>query len=250
MPALQLTDLQCRRGDRLLFSGVSASVGAGQLLRVLGDNGAGKTSLLRIVCGLGAADGGDVLWNGQPVAAQRDAFNAQLLYLGHAPALKGELTALENLQIACGLAGHACAAADAMAALAQAGLRGRERLPLRVLSQGQRKRAALARLASPSAQMPHTALWVLDEPFDALDDAACQWLQRHVAAQLARGGIVVLTSHQQRTWDAAVRQVEITLRPPARSHAPSPAHAVDRAEDARDAQAAQAAQATQEAVPA
>ena len=228
--ALELRALQCVRGDRVLFGGISASVRAGQLLRVQGANGAGKTSLLRMICGLAQPAGGQVLWLGQLIARLREEFNRQLVYLGHAPALKDDLSALENLHAASGLAGLPCSHAEAAAALALAGLRGRERLPARVLSQGQRKRVALARLALSQT----AALWVLDEPFNALDDAACTWLQGLIDAQLGRGGVVVLTSHQARAWDATPAQVAITLVAPpavasaasaASSHAPQPAMA-------------------------
>ena len=103
--ALQLVGLQCVRGARLLFGGVSASVNAGEMLRVRGENGSGKTSLLRMVCGLSAPDSGEVLWHGRRLAEARDEFNAQLAYLGHLPALKEDLSALENLQATGGLAG-------------------------------------------------------------------------------------------------------------------------------------------------
>jgi heme exporter protein A len=171
--ALELRGLQCTRGDRPLFTDLSASVRPGEMLRVQGPNGSGKTSLLRMICGLARPSHGEILWHGRPVAAQREEFNARLVYLGHAPALKDELSALENLGASSGLGGLRCSAAEARAALADAGLRGREHLPARLLSQGQRKRAGLARLALGTASM----LWVLDEPFNALDDAACAWLQ-------------------------------------------------------------------------
>ncbi len=208
--ALELHDLQCVRGARALFSGVSVAVNAGQMLRVQGENGAGKTSLLRMVCGLSTPERGEVLWQGQRIARLREEFNLQLAYLGHAPALKDDLSALENLQASGGLAGLSCSESEATSALAQAGLRGRERLPVRVLSQGQRKRVGIARLALSTG----AALWVLDEPFNALDEAACTWLQGLITAQLDRGGVVVLTSHQGRTWDATQPQVAITLQPP------------------------------------
>jgi heme exporter protein A len=209
--ALELHDLQCVRGARLLFSGVAASVRAGQMLRVQGENGSGKTSLLRMVCGLAAPSQGEVRWQGERITRLREEFNRQLVYLGHAPALKDDLSAIENLLAGAGLAGLACSAHEAKAALGQAGLGGREHLPARVLSQGQRKRVGIARL-SLSASAP---LWVLDEPFNALDDAACSWLQGLVSAQLGRGGVVVLTSHQGRAWDDLQPQVAITLKAPA-----------------------------------
>jgi heme exporter protein A len=215
---LDLDALRCVRGDRLLFDGVSVAVGAGRLLRVRGANGAGKTSLLRMVCGLALPAAGTVRWNGRPVASQRDELHPRLVYLGHAPALKDDLSATENLQAAAGVGGFACSADEASAALAAAGLRGRERLPARALSQGQRKRVGLARLALGSRAAGPT-LWVLDEPFSALDPAACTWLHGVVDAQLARGGVVVLTSHQQSPWDGRPLQVDITLRPPPKPRA-------------------------------
>ena len=208
--ALELRDLRCVRGERLLFSAVSVSVRAGEMLRVHGANGSGKTSLLRMICGLARPTRGEILWLGQPIASLRDELNARLVYLGHAPALKDELSALENLQASSGLAGQPCTLQGANAALAQAGLRGREHQPARLLSQGQRKRASLARLALST----EASLWVLDEPFNALDDAACSWLQGLIVAQLGRGGVVVLTSHQGLAWDATPAQVTLTLRAP------------------------------------
>jgi heme exporter protein A len=190
-PALELRDLACVRGRRRLFRGLNATLASGQLLRVTGANGAGKTSLLRMICGLLAPAQGQVLWQGQALPQAREAFHPQLIYLGHAAALKDELTPLENLQVATRLGGHAPDEAAARQALSDAGLSGREHVPTRTLSQGQRRRAALARLPLGTA-----LLWVLDEPFNALDTAAAAWLLGLIEAQLQRGGLVVLTSHQ------------------------------------------------------
>jgi heme exporter protein A len=181
---------------RPVLEGIDIAVGRGEMVGLLGANGSGKTTLLRAICGLALPDAGAILWKGRPVHTLRESGDDRLVYLGHAPALKSDLSALENLQAATGVAGTPCSPHEAGLALAQAGLRGRGHLPVRALSQGQRKRAALARLV-----LSHDALlWVLDEPFDALDDAACAWLLRLVGAQLARGGVVVLTSHQQIPW--------------------------------------------------
>ena len=189
---LALSDLACSRGSRQLFKNLSASVSLGQLLRVRGANGAGKTSLLRMLCGLLQPTEGQVLWLGKPLANQRDVFGRSLVYLGHAAALKDELSPLENLLDACALGGLTPGVADALAALQGAGLRGHERTPARRLSQGQRRRSALARLA-----LSHSApLWVLDEPFNALDTAANTWLTGLIEAHLHNAGMVVLTSHQ------------------------------------------------------
>lgn len=189
---LELRGLGCARGGRWLFRGLGASIPAGRLLRVQGGNGAGKTSLLRILCGLSAPSHGAVRWRGEPVAAQREAFGRELIYLGHAAALKDELSAHENLRCATALGGAPASAADADAALGAAGLRGSEHRPVRTLSQGQRRRVTLARLVCSAG----AGLWLLDEPFNALDAAASQWLRGLMQAQLQRGGVIVLASHQ------------------------------------------------------
>ncbi|MCZ2441867.1 MAG: cytochrome c biogenesis heme-transporting ATPase CcmA [Burkholderiales bacterium] len=185
-------DLEARRGRRVLFSHLSLSAAPGQLLRVLGANGSGKTTLLRMLVGLTLPAAGTVSWNGRPISADRDAFHRDLVYLGHAAALKDDLSARENLQSLLAIGGTACDVAQADRALAAAGLAGCERLPARVLSAGQRRRVALARLALAGQQR----LWVLDEPFNALDAAAVGWLAGLLGTHLGAGGIVALTSHQ------------------------------------------------------
>jgi heme exporter protein A len=204
---LELRQVECVRGRRSLFKGLDLVVLPGQLLRLQGANGAGKTSLLRMICGLLAPAQGEVLWRGQRIGALREEFGKELVYLGHAAALKDDLSALENLVTASVLAGQAVSAPRAAAALAAAGLRGRERAPARVLSQGQRKRVALARLVLSSG----SPLWVLDEPFNALDSAATAWLLGLITEQVGRGGIVVLTSHQSVGLSDAVPQVALSL---------------------------------------
>jgi len=204
---LELQSVTCARGGRSLFSGLALKLGAGQLLRVSGVNGAGKTSLLRLICGLLAPLEGAVLWQGQNIAGLREEFNRHLVYLGHAAALKDELSAIENLQTASILGGRSADFAAAMLALDRAGLRGREHVPVRTLSQGQRRRAALARLEL-CAQAP---LWVLDEPFNALDSHATAWLLGLLERQIGSGGMVVLTSHQPLALPANVAQQELAL---------------------------------------
>ncbi|OSZ75122.1 cytochrome c biogenesis heme-transporting ATPase CcmA [Hydrogenophaga sp. IBVHS1] len=189
---LALDRVACVRGGRTLFSGLNLQLGAGQLLRVAGANGAGKTSLLRLMCGLLLPSEGEVRWRGEPLAAQRERWGRELVYLGHAAALKDDLSPLDNLRTASTLGGHDAVRTEALQALVDAGLRGFERTPVRHLSQGQRKRCGLARLVLAR----HAPLWVLDEPFNALDTAATAWLEGLVRTQLRRGGSVVLTSHQ------------------------------------------------------
>jgi heme exporter protein A len=199
---LALDQVACVRGGRTLFRGLNVQLGAGQLLRVAGANGAGKTSLLRLMCGLLLPSEGEVRWRGQPLTAQRQTWGRELVYLGHAAALKDDLSPLDNLQTACALGGHDVTRAEAKQALADAGLRGFERTPVRHLSQGQRKRCGLARLVLARA----APLWVLDEPFNALDTAATAWLEGLVRGQLRRGGAVVLTSHQGVALDDVAHQ--------------------------------------------
>jgi heme exporter protein A len=194
---LEAASIDCERGGRVLFRGLSFTLRPGELLRIAGANGQGKTSLLRILCGLSLPEQGEVCWRGQAIGALREEFWRQLVYIGHAPALKDDLTATENLRIACTLAGNAVDDAQALRALAELGLQGCERLPARSLSQGQRRRAGLARLAL-SGRAP---LWILDEPFTALDVAAVDTVRGVLERHLSGGAMVIYTTHQ----DVAVR---------------------------------------------
>jgi len=190
---LEARKLECTRGEKRLFSGLSFKLDRGQLLRVAGANGSGKTSLLRIMCGLVAPSAGELLWNGRPIRAEREEYSRSLVYIGHLNALKDDLTALENLQVAAALAGMSAAAERMLVALDRFGGAHCAELPSKFLSQGQRRRVALARLALSSA----VPLWILDEPFSALDVVAVAELERLLASHLAAGGMVVLTTHQE-----------------------------------------------------
>jgi len=189
---LEVINLQCTRGDRCLFSGIGFTVGEGELLHLYGHNGSGKTTLMRTLCGLITPTDGEVRWKGLPIRKQRDEYAAELLYLGHKNGLKDDLTGVENLLIACRMAGLSVKEDKAWDVLEQMGLRGHEDLPARVLSQGQHKRVALARLLLSSAP-----LWILDEPFVGLDVAAVALLEQVIAAHVAQGGMVILTTHQE-----------------------------------------------------
>lgn len=186
---LSVHRLSCARGDRTLFADVSFSLSEREWLHVKGSNGAGKTTLLRALVGLAPQQEGDILWRGE--RAPSDAFRRELLYLGHHAAVKEELTPLENLRMSAAVDGLALSERDALAALIRMGLRGREELPVRVLSAGQKRRVLLARLLTRPAR-----LWVMDEAFNALDTAAVQLLGELVQAHLDGGGLAVLTSHQ------------------------------------------------------
>jgi heme exporter protein A len=188
---LRVSNLSCSRGHQPLFTDVSFQLQAGQALHLEGDNGVGKTSLLRIVCGLSPADAGEVCWHDQTIQKNVTAFRSSLFYLGHGLSLKEELSALENLMSDAAVSGRTLSEQQALVALARMGLRGREHLPLRVMSQGQKRRTALARLLASQAP-----LWVLDEPFVALDAKAIDGLRGLLAEHVAQGGMVLFTSHQ------------------------------------------------------
>ena len=207
---LEARDLEATRGGATLFRGLAFTLRPGALLRVSGANGSGKTSLLRVLCGLSQPNAGQVRWNGESIRALGEEYRKQLAYVGHANALKDDLTVTENLEAICALAGLDAAPARVQAAIGQFGLAGRERLPVKLLSQGQRRRAALARLALSEA----APLWILDEPFAALDADAVERVQSAAGEHLSRGGMIVLTTHQEARIEAR-SATDINLdRPP------------------------------------
>ena len=191
--SLHAYQLACVRGDRQLFSGIDFEIDAGDALQVSGANGSGKTSLLRMLCGLSMPADGEVHWGGRDIRRLREEFSSKLIYLGHANGVKDDLLAWENLVVATTLAGAPVSSDDAHEALEQLGLGQAADLPTRALSQGQRKRVALARL-SLGMSMP---LWILDEPFTALDRGAVAALCGTVDRHLAGGGMVIYTTHQE-----------------------------------------------------
>lgn len=203
---LQACGLSYARGRRQLFTGLDFEVGAGEALRVAGRNGSGKTSLLGLLCGLADPQHGEVRWQGRAIRRQRDVFHRDLLYIGHRQGLKDDLTALENVRTSAALAGRTCTGDQALAALQQMGLGSRAQLPVRSLSQGQRRRVLLARLAIP----PVAPLLILDEPFTALDTESVDVLAHWLEQQLADGASVVYTTHQPQRLRAR-RHHEIVL---------------------------------------
>jgi heme exporter protein A len=182
---LSVRQLECRRGDRVLFAPISFAVRAGAIVWIRGANGQGKTTLLRTLAGLSAPTAGEVVW------AQAPEIAPQPLYLAHANALKDDLTVAESLRFLLHLAGQHVEGRDVDAALERFGMASRKDAFVRTLSQGQRRRVALARLAAQRELLP----WLLDEPFDALDAAGVELLAGVIAQHARRGGAVVLTSH-------------------------------------------------------
>jgi heme exporter protein A len=188
---LAAAELACRRGDRVLFKGLNFALLPGQILWLRGNNGRGKTSLLRLIAGLSPPEAGVLRWGAHTLREAGPAYRSQLLYLAHANALKDDLSVVEALAFLAALHGQSADRPALLAALTQLGMASRCDAPVRTLSQGQRRRVALARLAIE----PHKTLWVLDEPYDALDGAGCACVDALLSAHAARGGSVVLTSH-------------------------------------------------------
>ncbi|WPL16225.1 Cytochrome c biogenesis ATP-binding export protein CcmA [Thiorhodovibrio winogradskyi] len=202
---LEVSALSCRRGERCLFSALDLQLAPGQLLHLQGSNGSGKTTLLRALCGLLHPDAGQIRWHGEPIERLAEDYYRDLLYLGHLNGIKGDLTGLENLRIACRLSGQPASDGAIAGALARIGLGGFEDLPCRMLSQGQKKRVALARLLLSKAP-----LWILDEPFSALDLGAVALLDELIRVHVEDGGLVVLTTHQALTL-AVGQQLNLNL---------------------------------------
>lgn len=190
LPTLTFVDLACRRGNRRLFAGVNFSVGAGRAVWLRGRNGRGKTSLLRLAAGLSEPESGRVTWDDQPL---RGATMAQrLVYVAHASALKDDLSVTESLRFLALLHGRDGSDAALHRALERVGMGAHRHALVRTLSQGQRRRATLARLALES----EASIWILDEPYDALDSDGIEVVNALLNEHLARGGSVLLTSHQ------------------------------------------------------
>ena len=190
-PALTIHDLACERSERLLFKGLSFGLSASQLLLVQGGNGQGKTSLLRLLTGLGRPDAGEVRWRGEPIARCRDRYHREMAYLGHANGIKDDLNPVENLRFHVALHGRPFEQAQALDTLKRLGLSRCLDLPCRALSFGQRRRVALSALLLAGA-----SLWILDEPLTGLDVTAVALVEGLIRDHLHAGGMVVATTHQ------------------------------------------------------
>lgn len=203
---LRAARVACSRGGRELFNGIDLEVDSGEALRICGRNGSGKTTLLRILCGLTSPATGEIFWNDVKIGRARDAYWRDVIYVGHASGLKDDLLAWENLVVAARLTGHGISRTQALQALQRMGVAAVCDTPVRTLSQGQRKRVALARLCLENP----AKLWLLDEPAASLDDDAVQSLCVVLDAHLAQGGMIVHATHQPMPL-AARRNLQVDL---------------------------------------
>lgn len=194
---LEVSQLTAIRDERILFESLSFTIGSGELVQIEGRNGTGKTTLLRIVTGLGDRDTGEIFWNGENIEANRDAYHEDLLFLGHSTGVKRELTAYENLRFYLSVhSKQSMSKEEIYSALVKVGLAGREDVPVAQLSAGQQRRVALARL-----WLSEHKLWILDEPLTAIDKQGVKVLESLFLSHAEKGGIVVLTTHQDMFTD-------------------------------------------------
>ncbi|MHB0816852.1 cytochrome c biogenesis heme-transporting ATPase CcmA [Stutzerimonas stutzeri] len=206
-PFLEAVALSCERDWRLLFERLDLQIAKGEMVQIAGPNGSGKTSLLRLLSGLMQPTAGEVRLNGRNLESQRDELARNLLWIGHAAGIKGLLTPEENLTWLCAL--HHPATREAIwQALDAVGLRGFEDVPCHTLSAGQQRRVGLARL-----YLSPPPLWILDEPFTALDKHGVAQLERHLAVHCEQGGMVVLTTHHSLAEKpAGFREIDLGQR--------------------------------------
>ena len=188
---LEAINLTCIRGTRRLFRDLSFAVEPGDLIELRGPNGSGKTSLLRILCGLAGPAAGEVLWDGKNIRSLGEEYFSSVAYLGHQNAVKDELSAIENLRIASAVAGNALHKSDAREVLARVGLTQQKNWPTRALSAGQRRRLAMTRLLTAKAK-----LWILDEVLTSLDDSAISLSRQFIGEHLKDGGMAIVATHQ------------------------------------------------------
>jgi heme exporter protein A len=193
------------RGDRHVLKGVSLALRPEELLHVSGPNGTGKTTLLRVICGLLRPEQGQVSWLGRSITAVRGEYQAALAYASHEPALKSDLTALENLRFAVGLK-RRVTASELRAFLERTGVAGCADLPARVLSAGQRRRVVMARVLAMGA-----SLWLLDEPFTNLDAAGTELVSGLLQSHVLDGGLALVVAHHDLTLDCNVRRLELSV---------------------------------------
>ncbi len=202
---LEAREINCWRGERHILRDVSFSLREGEFLKLTGPNGVGKTTLIRIVCGLLPPENGSIEWRGRVVRSTNDEFHTEMAYLGHLNSLKADLTARENLRFLAGLR-QALSDGDIDAALDRVGILSRGDLAARSLSAGQKRRLALARLLLSGA-----VLWILDEPVTNLDTAGIALVEELISEHVGQGGLALSAAHQRLLDHAAfLRRLELS----------------------------------------
>mgnify|MGYP001826932992 FL=1 len=201
---LTTENLECTRDDRLLFNGLSFSLDSGEVLQIEGPNGSGKTSLLRILSGLRRADEGSVRWQGDDIRHARDNYYANMVYIGHLPCIKNDLTTLENIRVLLDTRSQSVSSKNIEAALARVGLAGFEDVAGKALSSGQRRRVLLAFLLLADAK-----LWILDEPLTALDVKGVDLMESMILEHRDNGGSVIFTTHHGMQLPCEMKRVDL-----------------------------------------
>lgn len=201
---LNTVNLECTRDDRLLFTGLSLGLVKGEVLQIEGSNGSGKTSLLRILCGLRQPDEGKVVWQGEDISRSREDYYANMVYIGHLTCIKADLTTLENIRILLDTRSRSVAASTIEQALAQVGLAGFEDVTAKALSSGQRRRVLLAFLLLADAR-----LWILDEPLTALDIKGVDLMESMILEHRENGGSVIFTTHHGMQLPCDMKRVDL-----------------------------------------
>jgi heme exporter protein A len=201
---LEIQSLECVRDDRLLFSDLSFAVAEAEVLQIEGPNGSGKTSLLRILCGLRQAEAGQVLWQGEPISSNREDYYASMVYIGHLPCIKGDLTVIENVRSLLDTRSLSLSNAEIETALEKVGLVTYDDVPGKALSSGQRRRILLAFI-----ELAEAKLWVLDEPLTALDVYGVALMESMILEHRAAGGSVVFTTHHGMQLDCEMSSVRL-----------------------------------------
>lgn len=204
---LEIINLECVRGDRTLFKALNFRVDPGEAIELRGANGSGKTSLLRILCGLAVPADGEVRWHGTNIRHQREEYSDSIAYLAHLNGVKDEFTTIENLLVAERVAGNALTIEEGIKTLDRAGLKNQRNLAARFLSAGQRRRLALSRLFTSRAR-----LWILDEVLTSLDDAGAQLARQLIETHLKAGGMAVIATHHDLNLSVdSVRRLDVSV---------------------------------------
>ena len=201
---LSAENLECTRDDRLLFNGLSFGLGSGEVLQIEGPNGSGKTSLLRILSGLRRADDGMVKWLDNEIQHAREDYYASMVYIGHLPCIKNDLTTLENIRVLLETRSQSVSSAKVEEALASVGLAGFEDVAGKALSSGQRRRVLLAFLLLAEAR-----LWILDEPLTALDVNGVDLVESMILEHREQGGSVIFTTHHGMQLPCEMKSVDL-----------------------------------------